>query len=84
MSDESNRSGDKRLAKLPDWADCDFFCIQAYAGTGALPCGWRGKQQDVLRDHPGAKMVCPRCGCATLLRIPLDWSDGQSDNKIKP
>ncbi len=58
-------------ATLPQWAECDFFCINGYAGTGASACGWRGCLQNLRHDASGSKLLCPRCGCATLLRIPL-------------
>jgi len=60
---------------LPQWADCDFFCIHDYAGTGTSPCGWRGRLHEARHDESEAKLLCPRCGCATILRIPLDRAD---------
>ena len=65
----------KDSKELPRWADCDFFCIHDYAGTGTSPCGWRGRIHDARQDETGLKLICPRCGCATILRIPLDRTD---------
>ena len=75
MSTDENNHG---AADLPPWTDCDFFCIHDYAGTGATPCGWRGRFQDTRRDITGLKIVCPSCGCATLLRIPLKRLDDEA------
>src|SRR5262245_57920858 len=63
---------DDNSTELPRWTDCDFFCIHDYAGTGALPCGWRGRFQEVHQGKGTEQLLCPRCGCATLLRIPLE------------
>lgn len=60
---------DGRGDDLPDWAHCELFCIQDYAGTGAARCGWRGRFADA-RPDTGARLVCPRCGCPSLLRLP--------------
>lgn len=60
-----------KSAELPKWEECDLFCIQDYAGTGPAPCGWRGGRQEALRDETGTKLICPRCRCATLFRIPF-------------
>lgn len=57
---------------LPQWTDCDVFCIHDYAGAGPAPCGWRGRMREVRWDATGTRLVCPRCGCPTLLRLPLD------------
>lgn len=65
-------SGNTRAPDLLRWEDCDFFCIHDYANAGGSPCGWRGRIQDVRRDQSGSKVLCPRCGCATLFRIPLN------------
>ena len=70
---EQNRHEDEK--GLPQWADCDFFCIHDYGGTGTSPCGWRGRLYDARHDETDAKLLCPRCGCATLLRIPLERAD---------
>ena len=72
MSDGLNQN---ESAVLPDWADCDLFCIQDYAGTGAAACGWRGRFCDV-KFNSEMKRVCPRCGFPTLLRIPSSQSGG--------
>src|SRR5262245_61060020 len=48
------------------WSECDLFCIRDYAGTGAAPCGWRGRRRDARSDETG-RQLCPRCGGATLL-----------------
>jgi len=71
----SEQNRDEASKELPHWADCDFFCIHDYAGTGASPCGWRGRLHDARHDENAMKLICPRCGCATLLRIPLDCLD---------
>jgi hypothetical protein len=71
----SSEQNNREAADLPSWADCDFFCIHDYAGTGVSPCGWRGRLHEARHDHAGAKLLCPRCGCATLFRIPLDCAD---------
>src|SRR5205814_8554095 len=70
---EKNRHEDSK--DLPQWADCDFFGIHDYAGAGASPCGWRGRLQDTRHDENGEKLLCPRCRCATLLRIPPERAD---------
>jgi len=71
-SEHNKHEGSK---DLPQWAECDFFCIHDYAGTGTSPCGWRGRLHEACHDQTGTKLVCPRCGCATLFRIPLDRAD---------
>ncbi len=60
----SEENGHDDSKSLPQWADCDFFCIHDYARTGASTCGWRGRLQDARHDENG-KLICPRCGCAT-------------------
>jgi hypothetical protein len=55
---------------VPPWGDCDFFCINDYAGTGASRCGWRGRLKEVRKEESSSRILCPRCGCATLFRIP--------------
>jgi hypothetical protein len=75
MMTRSEQNSHEDSQDLPEWADCDFFCIHDYAGTGASPCGWRGRLHNARDDESGAKLICPRCGCATLLRIPLDRAD---------
>src|SRR5262245_46781906 len=75
MNARPKQNNDGRSAALPDWADCDFFCIHDYAGTATSPCGWRGQSQETRRDAASMKLLCPWCGCATLLRIPLDRTD---------
>jgi len=55
---------------LPPWIECDVFCIQGY--SGAIHCGWRGRIRDIHRDPTGRRLICPRCGQATLLGIPLE------------
>lgn len=72
MSMEPDTPG---AAELPPWADCDFFCIHDYAGTGAAHCGWRGRLQQARQDPGDTRLLCPRCGCASLLRIPVDGAD---------
>jgi hypothetical protein len=74
MSNGSEQNNHE-AADLPPWADCDFFCIHDYAGTGVSPCGWRGRLHEARQDHAGAKLLCPRCGYATLFRIPLDCAE---------
>jgi len=71
MNEESgNRaSGDGGDQLLP-WPDCDIFCINSYSGAGAPACGWRGRFREAHHDATGANPLCPRCGCASLLRIP--------------
>jgi hypothetical protein len=71
----SNRDHDGHPANLPEWAECDLFCIHGYAGAGASPCGWRGRFQEARQEPAGMNLFCPRCGCETLLRIPLDRAD---------
>jgi hypothetical protein len=78
MSIETNlnrESNGPTAARLPDWADCDYFCIHGYAATTTPSCGWRGRSHDALRDPADLRLRCPRCGCATLLRIPLDRAE---------
>src|SRR5262245_34725133 len=58
--------------RLPDWEDCEYFCIHDYAGTAVSPCGWRGRLHEANLDESNAKLLCPRCRCATLFRIPFD------------
>jgi hypothetical protein len=72
MSTESKWDNNGKSTNLPQWADCDLFCIHDYAGTGASPCGWRGHLCDVHHSETGGTLLCPRCGSATLFRIPLD------------
>jgi len=60
---------------LPAWSECDLFCIHDYAGTGMSRCGWRGRLNQAKRDSTGSKLLCPRCGSATLLRLPLNRAD---------
>ena len=79
MNAGPEQNSDGRSAALPDWADCDFFCIHDYAGSGRPPCGWRGGSHDARRDAVSMNVLCPWCGCATLLRIPLDGSDEEGD-----
>ncbi len=71
----ANLSASENPQPLPPWSECDFFCIHDYAGTGASPCGWRGRIHDARSDQTELKPLCPRCGCATLFRIPLDRVD---------
>ncbi|MCI0535015.1 MAG: hypothetical protein L0Z50_07290 [Verrucomicrobiales bacterium] len=73
MSDDLEQ-GKNGADSLPCWEDCDFFCIHDYA-AGASPCGWRGRLHDARHDKTGTKLLCPRCGCATLFRIPLERAD---------
>ena len=79
MNAGRRQDDDGRPAPLPAWDDCDFFCIHDYAGTGNSPCGWRGRRQDARRDAATLKLLCPWCGCATLLRIPLDRTDEEGN-----
>jgi len=67
----SNDNNSKQADGLPKWEDCDCFCIHDYAGTGRQPCGWRGRLNGVRHNESEPGLRCPRCGCATLLRIPL-------------
>lgn len=71
MSTGSFQNNHESSQQLPAWADCDFFCIHDYAGSSAVPCGWRGRRHDTRPDETGTKLLCPRCGCATLFRVPL-------------
>src|SRR5439155_10029036 len=71
MNIGSKQNSNGESIDLPKWADCDYFCIHDYASTGASPCGWRGRLRDARRDPTGTQLLCPRCGCATLFRIPL-------------
>jgi hypothetical protein len=75
MSAESNVNENDSSAELPAWTDCDYFCIHDYAGSGAAPCGWRGRIHDTREDTAGTNFICPRCGFATLLRIPVNRAD---------
>jgi hypothetical protein len=61
-----------KTTDLPPWDECDYFCIHDYAGLVAAPCGWRGRIADVRQDETGSRLLCPRCGCTTLFRIPSD------------
>jgi hypothetical protein len=61
--------------RLLPWPDCDIFCINSYSGAGAPACGWRGRFLETRHDATGANPLCPRCGCATLLRIPPARTD---------
>ena len=70
MSAGSNRNQNGHSADLPEWADCDLFCIHDYAGACASACGWRGRASEVRHDPKEGTPLCPRCGFATLLRIP--------------
>lgn len=69
----SNNSQEPR--DLRPWKDCDLFCIRNYAGTDAEPCGWRGRFHETVRDATDTRLLCPRCGSPTLLRIPLDRAE---------
>jgi hypothetical protein len=79
MNTGSEKNDAREFTGLPEWDACDFFCIHDYAGTGASPCGWRGRLPDARRDPSGKKLLCPRCGCATLLRIPLGHGDAAGE-----
>jgi hypothetical protein len=70
MSIESIQNNNSEPTDLPEWENCDWFCIHDYAGTGSSNCGWRGRSEDARRDPANLRFLCPRCGCATLLRIP--------------
>jgi hypothetical protein len=76
MNTESNSDISGKAPNLPEWQDCDLFCIHDYAGVANSSCGWRGRAQDARRDPADMRLLCPRCGCATLLRIPLDPANG--------
>ena len=70
----SDKPKTEQLGESPDrepWADCDYFCINNYAVTGVARCGWHGRLRDIKPDATGRKLLCPRCGGATLFRIPL-------------
>src|SRR5262245_33666715 len=75
MSTGAKPSDNGGAEHLPPWAECDLFCIRNYAGTVNSACGWRGRIQDARHDAAGTSILCPRCGCATLFRIPLDPTD---------
>ena len=70
MNDPLRQDNDGE-ATLPAWAECDYFCIHAYAGTGGASCGWRGQRHQITCVENDLRMLCPRCGNATLFRIPL-------------
>jgi hypothetical protein len=74
-----NNGPQANSAELPPWPDCDCFCIHQYAGSGVSSCGWRGRIQDARYDDATNKNVCPRCGFATLFRIPADQVDQALD-----
>ena len=69
MMTGSGHNNHRDSTDLPEWADCDCFCIHGYAGTGASPCGWRGRL-----DETGEKRICPRCGLPTIIPLHLDHS----------
>lgn len=69
---------------LTPWSECDYFCINHYAGTGSTPCGWRGRRQDTLRATVTGAFVCPRCGSTTLLRLPLVPLDANLQSTGQP
>jgi len=64
-----NRDADS--SHFPKWEDCDLFCIREYAGAGGSSCGWRGRVED-RRIGGKNEPLCPRCGHATLLKVPAD------------
>lgn len=70
-SSDGINDSDAKQEMLP-WGECDLFCINDYAASEASACGWRGRLRDASRTETGSKLVCPRCSCATLLRIPLE------------
>jgi hypothetical protein len=74
MNTEPTENTGRSLMDLPAWEECDYFCIHDYAGLAAAPCGWRGRSSQVERDETGARLLCPLCGCMTLLRIPVAGS----------
>ena len=76
MSIEPKSDSKSDIPGLPAWADCDLFCIHDYAGTASAPCGWRGRIEEVSRDVHDLQLRCPRCGSASLFRIPFNRPDG--------
>lgn len=74
-SEQPNTDPSGPSTELPLWSDCDAFCINSYSGAGGPACGWRGKFEEARHDAIEMRLHCPRCGCPTLLRIPLDRSD---------
>jgi predicted RNA-binding Zn-ribbon protein involved in translation (DUF1610 family) len=74
MNDGSEQQAGEAQKGLPPWAQCELFCIEDYAGTGAAACGWRGRIHDAHRDTK-MRFVCPKCGHATLLRIPPERAE---------
>src|SRR5262249_37736358 len=58
------------LSELPPWHECNFFCIHDYAGTGASPCGWRGRLEMNRAEGTEQQPNCPHCGNPTLFRLP--------------
>lgn len=62
-------TGSPDADSLPPWAECSLFCIRGYAEGKGARCGWRGQLQTARRG-PQRELICPRCGGATLLRIP--------------
>jgi hypothetical protein len=72
MNDDAHSSiGQRDASALLPWPECDLFCIHDYAGAGGKRCGWRGRLRDARKAVSEAKLLCPNCGCATLLRIPM-------------
>lgn len=55
----------------PPWSECELFCINGYSGVGGQACGWRGLSRQARRLGNNSTLVCPRCGCTSLFRIPL-------------
>jgi hypothetical protein len=71
----TNSSENENIEDLPAWGHCDYFCIHAYAVTGTARCGWRGQSEQVLGPDHENSLICPRCGNASLFRIPRE-TDG--------
>ncbi len=67
----NERLSEKKENPLPNWTDCDFFCIHEYAASGGASCGWRGQRHQIGYDQDGSKLLCPRCRQPTLFPIPL-------------
>jgi hypothetical protein len=83
MNSGSKTEDQGKSAGLPDWPECDAFCITSYSGAGAPPCGWRGRIQDAKYISNETKPLCPRCGCTTLFRIPPDRKSSPDSRSIR-
>lgn len=57
---------------LHPWSECDLFCIEGHGDVTGQACGWRGKLLEAGWDRDRQLRTCPRCGGATLMRVPTD------------